>query len=176
MTNEEDSKVYLSSDQQKRVANKKTRPRDFNRAADIVLKKWAQTQNAGDGREIRHDTGAQIDSGLGKAMKRAQRLKRVISSVEDGLDLGDDDYDYLQAVVSDMSQYNRMFLFAHYLKRPKYVATLFETVKRIPFEPETDYSTRVMAEYYKRVGLTEPTYHRYLREAKYEFLVRGGIQ
>lgn len=149
--------------------------RRFSRAADLVLTHWSNAERSGDYREIAKATGASSESQLSRAV-RVNNVNRIHAGIEAGLRLDQHDFEYLSIVITRMTQYNRMFLRAHYVKRPKVVADLYEKIKQIDEESDKDYRQRVMAEYYKLVGLSKPTYDRYLRDARHEFMVRGGLQ
>jgi len=142
-------------------------------AVDAILKLWAQQYKSGDYREIRRTTGSKSGSQLGRAMKQAGKSSSSNYFVSE---LSDDDYASIQLIISQMVVFNRAFLFSHYVKRPKILATIYEKTPQYTAEKDTTYRKRVSDLYYKKVGITKPTYNRYLRDARYEFSVRGGIR
>ena len=184
MSEKEDFEAILTPAQQDRLVDtietdlliKPPLGRKFTKAAHLVLTNWANSHKSESRKEITAGLGYAGGSQLGRAVRRVNNVNRIFAGLDAGLDLAEPDYEYLQAVVLSMSQYNRMFLYAHYLKRPAVVAMLYRKMGQGDDEPKKAYTDRVMAEYYKRVGLTKPTYDRYLKDARYEFMVRGGLQ
>lgn len=178
-----DFETILTEEQQEAVVDtvetdflvKPSFGRRFSVAADLILTNWSIAERSGDYQEIAKATGANTQNQIGRAI-RENNVKRIHAGLEVGLKLDQNDFDYLALVIGRMTQYNRMFLRAHYIKRPKAVAKIYEELKQNDDEPDKEYRARVMLEYYKKVGLSKPTYDRYLREARYEFMVRGGLQ
>lgn len=178
-----DFETILSDEQQEAVVDaveadfliKPSFSRQFSRAADLVLNNWSKAERSGDYHEIAKDTGATGENQLARAA-RMNNVNRIHSGLDAGLKLDQHDFEYLALVIQRMTQYNGMFLRVHYVKRPKAVARIYEEIDQDEGEEDKDYRARVMVEYYKKVGLTKPTYNRYLREARYEFMVRGGLQ
>lgn len=70
-----------------------------------------------------------------------------------GLFLDDYQYRYVNAVLASMTAYNRMVLYQHYVTRDKHVSR-----------------------YVIELNTSKRTYYRHLHDAKYEFIVRGGLQ
>lgn len=157
------------------LEGKPQKSRQFTRAADTLLRAWAIHYKSTDGKELRSATGFKGGSQLGRAMKRAGGVS-ALDEIFDNLELSDADYDYIQLIVNTMTRFNNMFIFAHYIKRPIYLAKLFDQNPPYSCEKPAKYRQRVSDMYYGRVGITKPTYNRYLREARYEFIMRGGMQ
>ena len=143
----------------------KTKPintRENNRAADIVLKKWAKTYNSIDGREARRDTG-----NAGKPGKPSGLIEL--------LDMTEDYYDYIQGVIAKMELRHRRFIIIHYITRPKALEFLKNKYPQYKIENDGEYNHRIKEHYLKRVGKPRSTYDRHLSKAKFNFMAQGGL-
>ena len=139
--------------------------RAYNRAANITLKKWAAHYKSTDAKEIRRDTG-NLQSSMIESLIKNAGMNKIYQNIENGYNLSDDDYGKLQLVINSMSQYNRLFIRFHYLKRGEIMAKLAKIY---------DDKNKVNREFYKKLGTTKSTYNRHLNDSRYEFMIRGGL-
>ena len=144
MSEKEDFEAILTPAQQDRLVDtietdlliKPPLGRKFTKAAHLVLTNWANSHKSESRKEITAGLGYAGGSQLGRAVRRVNNVNRIFAGLDAGLDLAEPDYEYLQAVVLSMSQYNRMFLYAHYLKRPAVVAMLYRKMGQGDDEPK----------------------------------------
>ena len=179
----EDFIGILSEEQKKRMADALEREllvrpptsRRFTQEADKILRAWARHVSQTDGKEIKLETGNVSGSTLGRFVRSASGQSAVKQNTNTVLDLTDEQFDYIQSVMITVSTYSRMFLLAHYIKKPSFLGELYSKKRQKKSETDKDYRRRIEKIYFKKVGLPKSTYNRHLKEARYEFTVRGGL-
>ena len=119
--------------------------------ADNMLKQWAKGYLTHDRREINRDTGNGGGSALGRDVRRNNKENNTLSG-QAGYEIDDTEYRRLNAVVNRMTEYNRMFIFRHYLHRRSGVK-----------------------QFARKLDIPIATYYRDLGDARDEFIARGGI-
>lgn len=122
----------------------------LHESIDNHLKAWARGYKCFDRNEIRRDTGNGGSSFLGKIVRQNNKSNDVHS--EPQIELDDSSYRRLSAVVNSMTEYNRMFIYRHYIERSTGIRLFCE-----------------------EIGMKYGTYRDDLSDAKQEFAVRSGL-
>lgn len=137
----------------------RTRSRRLYPNAHAKLESWARAYRSGSQGEIKRLTGAPY----------------AAPSKPLGFIMPDTEEERVGAIVNKLSEFNRMFVWCHYITRPEYMAKLYDRVKQDCGETAEAYSGRVKRIYYDRLGVSYGVYQKDLRDAQEEFIARGGI-
>jgi len=140
----------------------------LNIAADNILKEWARTYRMGDRRQILIESGGLVTK----------------SSTPNNNSLDDQVLDHVCLVINQMTDYSRMFVWRHYVTRLDDLRKMSEPIRatvRDIYEGSapSDFEERLKKycqnRWLQRIGMPKSTYGNDLRDAKYEFVIRGGL-
>lgn len=124
----------------------------FHESADAALKAWAFGFITHDRREIKQATGNGGGSALGRDVKRNNKDNHIYEPPAE-IEISDEQYRRLNTVVLSLSPPSFYFINLHYVERNNMPVVKF--IRDLP--------------------ITKTAYYEEIRDARNEFIARGGI-
>ena len=140
----------------------------LNITADRVLREWAKIYRQNDRRQIEIDCGALITK----------------PSKPGTITLDDEVINSICGVVNKMQDYNRMFVWRHYIKRPDEIYNISHPIRevmikiyrgKLPDDFLSKLSKWAMSEWLRQLGMSSSMYSNDLADAKEDFCSKGGL-